>query len=111
MNKARISIPKPPIRMIPNYDSEVSHTFKRSNGYIKYIPPTVEEEENKVEYNLDSHDEVGFWSVLHGSYGCGDTSSTAKRRRSPRSFRWTCSNECSIVQTSMRESTRRSRLW
>lgn len=50
--------------MIPNYDSEVSHTFKRSNGYIKYIPPTVEEEKNKVEYNLDSHDEVGCFEVV-----------------------------------------------
>ena len=50
--------------MIPNYDSEVSHTFKSSNGYIKYIPPTVEEEKNKVEYNLDSHDEVGRFEVV-----------------------------------------------
>lgn len=63
--------------MIPNYDSEVSHTFKRSNGFIKYIPLTVEEEKNKVEYNLDYHDEVGsgflrdvqMWLRKHKLYG------------------------------------------
>ena len=58
MTKARISIPKPPISTLPNYDSEVSHCFKRSNGFIKYIPLTVEEEENRVEYNLDYNDDV-----------------------------------------------------
>ena len=58
LNKARISIPKPPIKEIPNYDNEVSHSFKRSNGFIKYIPLTVQEEKDKVEYNLDRADEV-----------------------------------------------------
>lgn len=58
MAKARISIPKPPIREIPNYDNEVSHSFKRSSGFIKYIPMTIQEEQNKVEYNLDRADVV-----------------------------------------------------
>lgn len=62
--KARVSIPKPPIREIPNYDNEVSHSFKRSNGFIKYIPLTVKEEENKVEYNLDRADEVRIYFFL-----------------------------------------------
>lgn len=65
LTKARISIPKPPISTLPNYDSEVSHCFKRSNGFIKYIPLTVEEEENRVEYNLDYNDEVDVSPSFH----------------------------------------------
>ena len=56
---------KPPISTLPNYDSEVSHCFKRSNGFIKYIPLTVEEEENRVEYNLDYNDEVVPTPLYH----------------------------------------------
>lgn len=75
IEKKVVSIPKPPIKEIPNYDTSVSHSFKRSNGFIKYIPLSVEEEENRIEYNLDVNDEL--W--IHGHEKYGDSVAEVKR--------------------------------
>jgi hypothetical protein len=52
----RVSIPTPDIRIVPGYDEEKVDPFVVPFSYIRFYEKTMDEQDQEVEYDLDSDD-------------------------------------------------------
>ena len=65
--KVKLDIPVPRISNVDTYEKDLPPNYALPKSYVRYCRPSVEEIQNRVDYNLDLEDET--WLKNHPRFG------------------------------------------